>query len=487
MNGQAIPAGTARRPQGWHEFCELHAITTAKELARKYLLFAAENPHHDLLAAENFSVQFTDLFQQYFCNEVKEGFAMNPCRALPVSRVRDYRETSRRCGDASSGTVAAKAELTARPDQADRASDTNPRGLPKSWSSEELMGAASPLAARRHFSLTQLRRSWHKFFRRRSSEAMPGEGEALEPALKPGLAKKILPWTLSRDQAPEVCKEGLLKYSMVDEATLDSGTRWQRCRLVLRKTGTSDSEEYVLELFDPPKGSRPKLLTTCSAVQEIRRCTRLEMPDNLNTFVLKVNNCTDIIFEATDEQQLSSWTAEIKACVTHGSEGTDVELLSGQHSDTVGSPATSSTDSLPQAPAALPDGAGAVPRAAPALPLHRGHAAPLPALPHPAGVRHGLRRQALQLRGGHPSFARSRLKQCHLAPVLHPYLELRTQPVPRQLPPHTRGRRPQFSGRADLPPCAALRRTGQQPSPQRCSPRLRLRAGFPGPGPHPGY
>ncbi|XP_067395635.1 SH2B adapter protein 3 isoform X1 [Emydura macquarii macquarii] len=348
MNGQAIPAGTARRPQGWHEFCELHAITTAKELARKYLLFAAENPHHDLLAAENFSVQFTDLFQQYFCNEVKEGFAMNPCRALPVSRVRDYRETSRRCGDASSGTVAAKAELTARPDQADRASDTNPRGLPKSWSSEELMGAASPLAARRHFSLTQLRRSWHKFFRRRSSEAMPGEGEALEPALKPGLAKKILPWTLSRDQAPEVCKEGLLKYSMVDEATLDSGTRWQRCRLVLRKTGTSDSEEYVLELFDPPKGSRPKLLTTCSAVQEIRRCTRLEMPDNLNTFVLKVNNCTDIIFEATDEQQLSSWTAEIKACVTHGSEGTDVELLSGQHSDTVGSPATSSTDSLPQ-------------------------------------------------------------------------------------------------------------------------------------------
>ncbi|XP_024051998.1 SH2B adapter protein 3 [Terrapene carolina triunguis] len=350
MNGQTIPASTPGRSQGWNEFCELHAITTAKELAKKYLLFATENPHHDLLAAENFSVQFTDLFQQYFCNEVKEGLAMNQFRVLPFSRVRDYRETSKRHADASSGPVVAKveAELTAH-SEADRAADTNPRGLPKSWSSEELMGAASPLAARRHFSLTQLRRSWRKFLRRRSSEAIPGEGEMPEPALKPGLAKKILPWTLSRDQAHEVCKEGLLKYGMVDETTMDSGTRWQRCRLVLRKAGTSDNEEYVLELFDPPKCSKPKLLTTCSAVQEIRRCTRLEMPDNLNTFVLKVNNCTDVVFEAGDEQQLSSWTAEIKECMTRGSGGADIELLSGQHSDTVASsPATGSTDSLTQ-------------------------------------------------------------------------------------------------------------------------------------------
>uniref|UniRef100_A0A8C8RKU2 SH2B adapter protein 3 n=1 Tax=Pelusios castaneus TaxID=367368 RepID=A0A8C8RKU2_9SAUR len=343
MNGQTLPAGTAGHPPGWNEFCELHAITTAKELARKYLLFATENPHHDLLAVENFSVQFSELFQEYFCNEVKESFAMNQGRALPFARVRDYRETtSRRHVDASSGTVVAKA-------QADRALDANPRGLPKSWSSEELLGAASPVAGRRHFSLTQFRRSWHKFFRRRPSEAIPREGEALEPALKPGLAQKILPWTLSRDQAHEVCKEGFLKYGMVDEATMDSGTRWQRCRLVLRKAGTSDSEEYVLELFDPPKCSKPKLHTACSAVQEIRQCTRLEMPDNLNTFVLKVNNGTDVIFEAGDEQQLSSWTAKIKECMARGPEGTDVELCTEQQADPTGcGPASGSTDSLPQ-------------------------------------------------------------------------------------------------------------------------------------------
>lgn len=38
----------------------------------------------------------------------------------------------------------------------------------------------------------------------------------------------------------------------------------------------------------PLQGSKPKLLIACSTVQEVRRCTRLEMPDNLHTFVLKV-------------------------------------------------------------------------------------------------------------------------------------------------------------------------------------------------------
>lgn len=41
-------------------------------------------------------------------------------------------------------------------------------------------------------------------------------------------------------------------------------------------------------LCSPPQGSKPKLHAACSAIQEVRRCTRLEMPDNLHTFVLKV-------------------------------------------------------------------------------------------------------------------------------------------------------------------------------------------------------
>ncbi len=39
------------------------------------------------------------------------------------------------------------------------------------------------------------------------------------------------------------------------------------------------------------QASSPKLTTLCSDIQEVRRCNRLEMPDNLNTFVLKVRLC----------------------------------------------------------------------------------------------------------------------------------------------------------------------------------------------------
>ncbi|XP_030357240.1 SH2B adapter protein 3 isoform X3 [Strigops habroptila] len=346
MNGHTLPAGTPAHPRGWHEFCELHAISTAKELARHYLRFATEHPHHDLLAAENFSVQFTDLFQQYFCHEVKEGFAMNQLRILPAGPARDYRETHRRHTDASLGNVATKAEADPGSEQPGRAPEATPSGLRKSWSSEELSGPA-----RRPFSLSQLRRSWRSLFRRRSSDALPGDGdgEAAEAALKPGLGKRILPWGLSREQPPEVRKEGILKYGLLDESSLDSGTRWQRCRLVLRRAGTSDSEEYVLELFDPPKGSKPKLHAACSAVQEVRRCTRLEMPDNLHTFVLKVTNATDILFEAGDEQQLSSWTAEIRECARRGrSDMGDPDLLACWHPNPAAASPTTSTDTQSQ-------------------------------------------------------------------------------------------------------------------------------------------
>ncbi|XP_029427973.1 SH2B adapter protein 3 isoform X2 [Rhinatrema bivittatum] len=355
MNGDTIQPGTASLPQGWNEFCELHAITTAKELAKQYWLFANKNPHHDILAAENFSLQFTDLFQQYFRNEVKESATMDHIRLLPLNTVRDYRETRRRLAEGSSGTFAAKVEATDRPEH--RASDASLRGLPKSWSSEELLARASPQAGRQlmRFSLSQLRRSLRNIFRRKSSEPAPAEHREAGPDLvgSPrwrGLPKRILPWTVSSDQANEVCKEGHLKYGMVDEAGMDNnGTLWQRCRLVLRKAGASESEEYLLELYDPPKCLKPKLHTPCSAVQEIRKCTRLEMPDNLNTFVLKVNNATEVIFETADDQQLNSWTSAISECMNRGSDGTDVELLSASHSDAMTStPGAGSTDSINQ-------------------------------------------------------------------------------------------------------------------------------------------
>ncbi|XP_061865673.1 SH2B adapter protein 3 isoform X4 [Colius striatus] len=346
MNGHALPGGTPAHPRGWHEFCELHAISTAKELARHYLRFATEHPHHDPLAAENFSVRFTDLFQQHFCHEVKEGFATSQPRVLPAGPARDYRDTHRRHADASPGTAADKAEAEPGegPEQPSRTPEASPLGLRKSWSSEELTGPA-----RRPFSLSQLRRSWRSLFRRRSSDALPGDGDgdAVEAAaLRPGLAKRVLPWGLSREQPPEVLKEGLLKYGLLDESSLDCGTRWHRCRLVLRRVGMPEGKECVLELFDPPKGSRPKLQAACAAIQEVRSCTRLEMPDNLHTFVLKVTNATDVVFEAGDEQQLSSWMAEIRECVRRGSDTGDPELPACRHPNPTATSSTTSTDTL---------------------------------------------------------------------------------------------------------------------------------------------
>lgn len=73
------------------------------------------------------------------------------------------------------------------------------------------------------------------------------------------------------------------------------------------------------------------------------------MPDNLYTFVLKVKDRTDIIFEVGDEQQLNSWMAELRECTGQGLESTDPEthIPSALEPGTSNSPA-GSTDSLNQ-------------------------------------------------------------------------------------------------------------------------------------------
>ncbi|XP_045390784.1 SH2B adapter protein 3 isoform X2 [Lemur catta] len=353
MNGptlqpsSAAPASLAATaaspsPRGWSEFCELHAVATARELARQYWLFAREHPHHAPLRAELVSLQFTDLFQRYFCREVREGWAPGPPgpRSAPA---RDYRETGR--------GPAAKAEAPpAEPGPGPAAP-----ALPKARSSEELALPRPPGPC----TFQHFRRSLRHIFRRRSAGELPAApaaatataGEAGEAPARPSLAKKLLPWSLAREPPPEALKEGLLRYSLADEASMDSGARWQRGRLALRKAPGPEGggPERVLELFDPPKSSKAKLQAACSSIQEVRRCTQLEMPDNLYTFVLKVKDRTDIIFEVGDEQQLNSWMAELRECTGRGLESTDAEM----HTPSALDPGTSSspggsTDSLNQ-------------------------------------------------------------------------------------------------------------------------------------------
>ncbi|XP_016046346.2 SH2B adapter protein 3 isoform X2 [Erinaceus europaeus] len=308
MSGPAVQPAP---PRGWSDFCELHAAAAARELARQYWLFAREHPQQAPLRAELVSLQFTDLFQRYFCRELREG------RAGPPTR--DYRDTGRRPATPGPATPA----------------------LPKARSSEEL---GPPLPA--PCALQHLRHSLRHIFRRRSAGELPSASEPAPDTSRPGLARKLLPWGLAREPPAEALKEAALRYSLADEASMDSGARWQRGRLALRKGGP-DGEGRLLELYDPPRSSKPKIQAACSSIQEVRRCTRLEMPDNLYTFVLKVKDRTDIIFEVGDEQQLNSWMAELREDTGQGLENTEPGLHSPPETGLSSSP-RGSTESLNQ-------------------------------------------------------------------------------------------------------------------------------------------
>lgn len=246
-SSSAAASSSSSSPRGWSEFCELHAVAAARELARQYWLFAREHPHHAPLRAELVSLQFTDLFQRYFCREVREGWAPGPLGSRAAPPARDYRDTGR--------GPPAKAE-TAPPE-----SGPGPAApaLPKARSSEEL-APPRPSAA---CTFQHLRHSLRHILRRGSAGELPAAsgaaGEAGEGAARSGLARKLLPWSLAREPPPEALKEAALRYSLADEASMDSGARWQRGRLALRRARGSDGgADRVLELFDPPKVSSPR-------------------------------------------------------------------------------------------------------------------------------------------------------------------------------------------------------------------------------------
>lgn len=242
MNGPTLqpPAPQPAAPQppapsrGWSEFCELHAAAAARELARQYWAFVRQHPQHAPPRAELVSLRFADLFQRYFCRELRDARAAG-------QPGRDYREAAR--------GPAAKTEGP-EPGLVPAATE-----LPKARSSEDLAPPRAPGAC----ALQQLRRGLRHLFRRRSAGELPaayGQGDVGEASARPGPTRKLLPWSLAREPPPAALKEEALRYSLADEASMDSGARWQRGRLVLRRVpGLEGSPDRVLELFDPPKVS----------------------------------------------------------------------------------------------------------------------------------------------------------------------------------------------------------------------------------------
>lgn len=412
MNGNTIHPATSSTTaggggvgvplRGWRDFCELHAIATARQLAGHYRSFAQEH-QHDVLPPENFSKQFTDLFQQYFCCEVDKDSTphanhstCSPANASPVSthssntshnqpEVQDYRQST---AAALFTVVSQKAEPITVSCEQERplgCSSGNPvvfRRVVRSRSNEDISGPGRPQVSVRHssdslssthpahahadvthFSVSQIRQTVRRLLQKSPTAHSPGPSSNSNapisnhddraeqvsssssagsdaPLLSPsqrsvtGVACHFLErfrWLRTgsmRHRRPEggnCCKEGQLRYLLVDDTISDCQPPWQRCRLLVRRvrdTGGQGrgAERYQLELFDPPKASSPKLTTHCSDIQEVRRCSQLEMPDNLNTFVIKVSRGS-LIFETDNEQQVSSWTTELKECISNSRPG----------------------------------------------------------------------------------------------------------------------------------------------------------------------
>lgn len=372
-------------PRGWRDFCELHAIATARQLAGHYRSFAQER-QHDPLPPESFSKQFTDLFQQYFCSEVDKDSPVPPANASPVSthvphspsslsEVQDYRQST---GASLFTVVSQKAEpITVNCEQELplRCSAGNPvvfRRVVRSRSNEDISGSGCRQVSARqssdssgsahpshaqadvtHFSVSQIRETVRRLLQKSphtpsSSSSAPlgnhddraeqGSSSSSDAPLSPSRSchflerfRRLRGGSLRhrRPDSSSCCKEGQLRYLLVDDTISDTQPPWQRCRLLVRRLRDAQgaAQRYQLELFDPPKASAPKLTTHCSDIQEVRRCSQLEMPDNLNTFVIKVSRGS-LIFEADNEQQVSSWTTELRDCISNSRPGSaDLEPL----------------------------------------------------------------------------------------------------------------------------------------------------------------
>uniref|UniRef100_A0A096LQQ2 SH2B adaptor protein 3 n=1 Tax=Poecilia formosa TaxID=48698 RepID=A0A096LQQ2_POEFO len=279
MNGNTIhPANTtsagggpsvAAPPRGWREFCELHAIATARQLAGHYRSFASERPQHELVPPETFSKHFTDLFQQHFCQEVdKDGASGSASATAPSPHALDYREAKRSSGGAASISTVPKVEPVVSHSN-DEISAADRHQPSERHSSDSLVPGSGGHGDITHFPVSQIQKTVQWIFQKRQSRSSNFEATAPATLHRPRVVSHLLEgfrWLRSRSMrlrrldVSGCCKEGQLKYLLVDDTISDSQPNWQRCRLLVRRIrdtqsggGRAGSERYQLELYDPPK------------------------------------------------------------------------------------------------------------------------------------------------------------------------------------------------------------------------------------------
>ncbi|KAG9278509.1 SH2B adapter protein 2 [Astyanax mexicanus] len=358
MNGDGVPSSpelsSSCPPPDWKEFCELHARTSAADFAHKFLRFVSENPCYDSPGADtsfsqHFARHFLDCFAATLSQAREPGspgsapkYSIVPfagLRGCPPPYGHDLYQRRKDAGASSES-------LDSMDSLGGAGGSSTPHkvaALGQSRSSEDVsLGHHHPKARfKKGFSLRNMslcvmdgvREIWH---RRASPEGdrKANGGEASGPDR--WSQKLRLPRGSQSHRGAEMLeiqREGALRYMVADDTNCVGTAQWQKCRLLLRKTGASSDggEKFLLEFYVPPKSSKPKVSVPLSAIVEVRTTMPLEMPDKDNTFVLKVENGGEYILETIDSLQKNSWVADIQDCIDPGDSGDDIELASCPH------------------------------------------------------------------------------------------------------------------------------------------------------------
>uniref|UniRef100_UPI00358FB5BF SH2B adapter protein 1-like isoform X2 n=1 Tax=Myxine glutinosa TaxID=7769 RepID=UPI00358FB5BF len=421
----------------WHDFCERHARSAAAIFAKQYLAFVASQSVdsrssgsgcgsiEDSAQESRFSLFFAESFRRHFSSELERATAVQASNPNVAKRLgdrfaddKDFNNDNNdddENGDDSLPYAAVHSETVPFPqsfseEQALGLPGTGHVGVklraPKSHSSDDIRGGNRSgqtdafARVRKRFSLRRLGRNVRGLFRRDSAQSASGMGLGWSRQLQ----RLSLVWRGGEGGGPGaggcsdgqgevgVRREGALRFAVAAE---EGQLRWERCRLCLRLSSTLPAH-YLLEIFSPPKMTKPRASVTCTSIVEARTTTPLEMPDRENTFVIKTELQEEYLFETIDGLQLRSWLVDISDCMQGRSEGEGAEF-----------PSMPFVEGIVQRSSSSPSGSAHGESLLPPPPSDPNHPVPLSAFPWFHGPLSRPRAAQLVLAGGpdaHGSF-----------------------------------------------------------------------------------
>ncbi|XP_023177994.1 SH2B adapter protein 1 isoform X3 [Drosophila hydei] len=253
----------------WEEFCDRHARAAASDFAKACINYINGNLPPDVarnIPHQSFSQKFVENFSEYYESEyVRQLYNLKTDSLYNAS------------GGGAGNFDTEEHEVS--------------RLFPKS-----LLRRLSFKGLRKGKKLLFLQGFFHK-----NSDDVDGVGSS-KHSNKTKLAKIVV----------ECRKEGIVNNLTAESLDQTTGTqKWEKCRLALVKAVGG----YMLEFYTPPRSTKPRSGVFCFLISEARETTTLEMPDRMNTFVLKADNNMEYVIEADSAEDMRSWLATIRYCM----------------------------------------------------------------------------------------------------------------------------------------------------------------------------